>query len=97
MHPFHKTSFRSNTLMGAEREPLLLLAFTCGTLSFTSLNLIAFIVCAALWFTVHPLLVWMAKHDPDMCKIYFRHILYPRYIPPFTTAFRKVKGYRIRT
>lgn len=94
-HRFHKSSFRPHLIMGAERKPMLLLVLICVTLAATSANLVAFGIAAFLWMTIHPLLVWMGRIDPDLVGIYFRNLRYPGYIPPFTTPFRKDVGYRI--
>ncbi len=95
VHPFHKSSFRPHLIMGAERKPALLLLLICITLAVTSANMVAYVTAAVLWFVFHPLLLWMATVDPDMVGVYFRARLYPGYIPPFTTPFRKQQGYRI--
>jgi len=95
LHPLHRSAFRPHLLLGAERKPMLLLAVACGGLVITSYNIVAIGIAIGLWLTFHPLLVWMAKVDPDMVGIYLRQLRYPRFIPAFTTPFRKTVGYRV--
>src|SRR5579872_6266538 len=94
-HPFHKASFRPHLVMGAERKPMLLLAMICGGLVLTSYNVVAIGIAVLLWLTIHPLLIWMGKTDPNLINIYFRNRKYPHHIPAFTTPFRKDVGYEI--
>lgn len=75
---------------------MLLLIVICVALGFNSMNWTATAIAFGLWVTVHPLLVWMGKVDPQLVAIYRRSQRYPGYIPPFTTPFRKHIGYRIQ-
>jgi type IV secretory pathway TrbD component len=81
--------------MGAERKPMLFLILICVALGATSVNLVTLGLATFLWVTLHPLLVWMGKIDPQMVGIYLRSQRYPGFIPAFTTPFRKGVGYRI--
>jgi type IV secretory pathway TrbD component len=74
---------------------MMMLALICIGLTITSFNLLALLCAAGLWFTIHPLLLLMARRDPNMIEIYRRQRQYPRHIPAFTTPFRKAQGYRI--
>lgn len=94
-NPFHKSSFRPQMLLGAERKPMLLLMMTSGGLVLTSYNIVAISLAIVLWLVFHPLLVWMGHTDPNLIGIYFRNLKYPRYIPAFTSPFRTAIGYRI--
>lgn len=95
-HPFHKSSFRPHLMMGAEHKPAIVLVLSCGGLALTSYNLVALGIALFLWLFFHPLLMLMAKTDPQLVGIYLRSLLYPRRIPAFTTPFRTSPGYRIR-
>ena len=79
--------------MGAERKPMIMLALFCVGLAMTSFNLIALITAAVLWVIIHPMLLWMARVDPNMVGVYLRQRRYPAHIPAFTTPFRKATGY----
>jgi type IV secretory pathway TrbD component len=88
-HPFHKSSFRPQFILAAERTPMLMLITLAIGLPAISFNLFSFAVGVFLWLVVHPLLVWMGKADPQLIAIYQRYLRYPGYIPAHTTPFRK--------
>ena len=94
-HLFHKSSFRPAMMLGAERKPMTILIAASGGLLLIGHNVVAIAVASGLWLTIYPMLVWMGKIDPDLVSIYFRNLGYPKYIPAFTTPFRKAVGYRI--
>ena len=63
--PIPRVLSRYHLLMGAEREPLLVCAFTLGGVAMTSMNFVAAFVCGALWLAALTALRWMAKVIPD--------------------------------
>ena len=87
--PIPRVLSRHHLLMGAEREPLLVCAFTLGGVAMTSMNFVAALVCGALWLVALTALRWMAKVDPQMTLIYRRSLRYRRYYPAFSRPFRK--------
>ena len=87
--PFHRVLHRPSLFLGGEREPALLALVVAGGLAVSGMNTVSFLVGAALWFSVIPVLRWMAKSDPHMSKIYMRHIRYGGYYPARSRPYRK--------
>lgn len=81
---------RPNLLMGGERELVLSSAVICCGIAASAMNLLAFIVCGALWLLSQTVAVWMAKADPQMVRIYKRHVNYQAYYSAFSTPHRKM-------
>lgn len=75
--PLHASLVRPILLAGAEREMVLIEIF------FTTLGprLATLAVLSGLALVVHPLLLRAAKYDPDLAKVYLRHIRYRRFYP----------------
>ena len=86
--PFHRVLHRPNLFLGGEREPALLTLLVAGGLAVSGMNTVSFLVGAALWFSAIPVLRWMAKADPQMTKIYVRHIRYRGYYPARSRPYR---------
>lgn len=80
--PLHASLVRPVLLAGAEREMALLEIFLAATfLTALGPRLVTLGVVLALALLVHPLLVRAAKYDPDLAKLYLRHIRYRRFYP----------------
>lgn len=67
---------RPNLLLGAEREPMLLLCSGCVGIAFMSGNWITTIICATVWFIIAPLLRRLARRDPQWIGVYVRSLFY---------------------
>jgi type IV secretion system protein TrbD len=87
-HSFHRVLYRPNLFLGAEREPAMLTLLIAGGLAVSGMNMVSFLVGAALWFTAIPLLRWMAKSDPHISKIYLRQMRYRGYYPARSRPYR---------
>jgi type IV secretory pathway TrbD component len=87
--PIPRALSRPNLLMGGERDLVLASAVICCGIAATSMNFVAFIVCGLLWLISHTMFVWMAKADPQMSRIYKRHVNYRDFYPAFSTPYRK--------
>jgi len=86
--PFHRVLHRPNLFLGGEREPTLLTLILAGGVAVSGMNTVSFLVGAALWFSAIPVLRWMAKADPQMSRIYVRHIKYRGYYPARSRPYR---------
>lgn len=87
--PIHQSLHRHNHVMGAEREVALcinLIAMLVGIGGMTWLSGLA-----ALVFYVGGMIVArrMAKHDPIMSKVWFRHLKQQLYYPAKSGIWRK--------
>jgi type IV secretion system protein VirB3 len=79
---------RPNLFLGGEREPALMTLIVAGGLAVSGMNMVSFVVGAALWFTAIPVLRWMAKTDPHLSRVYLRHIRYRGYYPARSRPYR---------
>ena len=80
--PLHRALHRPNLFLGGERELVLITAIICGGVAISALNFVAIGVGAGVWIIVIGLLRMMAKADPQMSRIYLRHIGYCAHYPP---------------
>lgn len=85
--PIYRALNRGNLFLGGDREMVLvsiLMAFVC----FVMMDIIAITVGLVLGATSIYLLRQMAKHDPDMRKIYQCHRKYATFYSAKSTPFR---------
>lgn len=85
--PIHRALNRPDLMGGCERELLLLSGLITVTLVVVALNLIAAIAGVIIWILSVAGLRAMAKADPFMSKVYFRHIQYKAFYPAHSTPF----------
>lgn len=85
--PIYRSLNRPNIIMGCEREPILLTGVLVGTLLFVTTSIISVIMGLMIWSFCFFALRKMAKTDPQMSKIYIRHIRYRRYYPAHSNPF----------
>lgn len=84
---FHRALHRPNLVLGGERELVLTTAVVAGGLAVSALNLPAFLVAAGVWGLIVSALRMMAKADPQMSKVYLRHLKFRRHYPPRSRPF----------
>jgi type IV secretory pathway TrbD component len=85
---FHRVLHRPSLFLGGEREPALMTLIIAGGLAVAGMNTVSFVIGAVLWFSTIPVLRWMAKTDPQMTKVYVRHIRYRGYYPARSRPYR---------
>jgi type IV secretion system protein VirB3 len=86
---FHRALHRPNLILGGERELVLTTAVVAGGLAVSALNLPALLVAGTVWSVIVSALRMMAKADPQMSKVYLRHLKYQRHYPPRSRPFRQ--------
>lgn len=87
--PIPRVLSRHQLLLGAEREPLLVAALICGGTGVSSMTLIGFVTCGAIWGGALMALRWMAKADPCLSKIYVKSTRYSGFYPAFSRPYRR--------
>lgn len=87
--PIRRSLNRSNLLLGAERELLLMTGLMAGTLIFVSMSVMVMVVGGIIWFVITAILRVMAKADAVLSKVYLRHIRYLPFYPAKSTPFRE--------
>ena len=74
--------------MGGDRELVMLAALFAFALIFSAQELRATVIGIVLWFGALYALRLMAKSDPKMRFVYWRHRKYKPYYPARSTPFR---------
>ena len=85
----HRALSRPNLLMGADRELVLLTGLAAVILIFVVLTIYSALFGVAVWIVIVGLLRMMAKADPLMRQVYFRHISYKPYYKATTSPWRR--------
>jgi len=76
----HRSLNRPHLLLGAERSLVLLAGVVTATLLFSgNISLPSILLAVVFWSTSFWGLVGMAKADPQMSRVYQRHIRYHAY------------------
>lgn len=90
--PFHRSLNRPHLLLGGERE----LVQFCGLISvlivLSAMTLISLACGFAFWSLAIAVLIRMGRTDPQLSKVYLRHIRYRPYYPPRTGANARPSG-----
>lgn len=80
--PIHRALHRPDLMGGCERELFLIVALCAAVLIGVALTWVTTVVGLLMWFGCIAALRQMAKADPIMSKVYFKHIKYkPYYLP----------------
>lgn len=85
--PIHGALNRPDLMAGCERTLLLLTGLIALVLIVVAMNKIAAIIGVCIWLVCVGLLRKMAKADPLMSRVYFRHVQYKHYFPAKSTPF----------
>ncbi|WFU06864.1 conjugal transfer protein TrbD (plasmid) [Rhizobium sp. CB3171] len=85
----HRALSRSNLLMGADRELVLITGLAAVILIFVVLTIYSALFGAAIWIVVLGLLRMMAKADPLMRRVYVRHISYKHSYKATSSPWRR--------
>ncbi len=73
-HAIHRALSRPNLLFGADRELVLLTGLVCVILVFVVITVSAALLGITVWTLLVAKLHAMAKSDPQMRRVYLRHI-----------------------
>ena len=93
--PIRRSGNRPNLFMGGDRELVMFSGVLAFALVFSAQELKASIMGVALWVVSLFLLRLMAKADPMMRFVYWRHRRYKNFYPARSTPFRiNLKEYR---
>ena len=85
----HRALSRPNLLMGADRELVLVTGLASIILIFVVLTWVSALFGLAVWTVIVGLLRMMAKADPQMRRVYLRHITYRPYYRPTSSPWRR--------
>ena len=85
----HRALSRPNLLMGADRELVLVTGLASIILIFVVLTWVSALFGLAVWTVIVGLLRMMAKADPQMRRVYLRHITYRSHYRPTSSPWRR--------
>jgi len=85
----HRALSRPNLLMGADRELVLVTGLASIILIFVVLTWVSALFGLAVWTVIVGLLRMMAKADPQMRRVYLRHIAYRPHYRPTSSPWRR--------
>ena len=85
----YQATVRSQLLLGGERTLVLTLAMLCALLIFSAQTFKAAVLGAVLWAVGMYVLRWMGKADPEMSRVYVRHVKYLAYYYARSRPFRE--------
>ena len=85
----HRALSRPNLLMGADRELVLVTGLASIILIFVVLTWVSALFGLAVWTLIVGLLRMMAKADPQMRRVYLRHITYRSHYRPTSSPWRR--------
>ena len=85
----HRALSRPNLLMGADRELVLVTGLASIILIFVVLTWVSALFGLAVWTVIVGLLRMMAKADPQMRRVYLRHITYRPHYRPTSSPWRR--------
>ncbi|MCZ8158709.1 MAG: conjugal transfer protein TrbD [Rhizobiaceae bacterium] len=86
-HPIHRALSRPNLLFGADRELVLLTGLVCVILIFVVITVSAALLGITAWTLIVAILRTMAKSDPQLRKVYLRHIRHQAVYRATSSAF----------
>ena len=88
--PIRRIGNRHSLFMGGDRELMMMAALAAFALVFTAQTLYATVFGLTLWFVALFVLRAMAKSDPRMRSVLWRHVRrYNKYYPARATPFRE--------
>jgi type IV secretion system protein VirB3 len=79
--PIHQSFLRPLLILGAERELVILSAILSAMLVFSLANVYFAGVGVLLWLSSVAVFQRLAKLDPQMSRVYVRHVRYRNYYP----------------
>lgn len=83
----HQSANRPNTLLGADRELVLLSMMIAFALGLSFATWWGVVVAASFWFGAVAVLQRMGKADPLLRQVYMRHIRYQSWYPAKSGIF----------
>ena len=89
--PIHQSLHRNVLVMGAEREPALMLALAAFLIGVGGMTLFYAFFAVFIYVLGIILLRIMSKHDPLMTKVWRRHIKLQIFYPAKSSIWRKQK------
>lgn len=87
--PIRRAGNRVSLFMGGDRELVMMSGVLAGALIFSSQDMRAVVFGVSLWIGSLFVFRLMAKSDPKMRQVYWRHRRYMPYYPAKSTPYRQ--------
>lgn len=84
--PIHRSLNRPHMLIGGERELVQFSGLIAALIILSAMSLISLVCGLLFWTLAMAVLIRMGRADPQLSKVYQRHIRYKPYYPPKTGA-----------
>lgn len=95
MTPLRASINRPQTLLGGDRELVILGGLLCAVLAVSVLKFWSFIAAGILWLCIAGVLARIGKADPLMRQVYLRHLKYRDWYPARSGRFLLGRGRRM--
>lgn len=82
--PIHRSLNRPHLLIGGERELVQFSALIAALIVLSAMNLVSLGSGLIFWTLAIAVLIRMGRADPELSKVYVRHIRYRPYYPSKT-------------
>lgn len=92
--PLRQSLHKHTTVLGAERDLVMLSALVSLLAGIGGMTLVAGIAAAIFWGCAVFVLRLMAKADPILSKVWFRHVKQQDFYPARASAWRPNGGFR---
>lgn len=93
----HQSLHRHNLVMGGERELVMFSALIALLVGVGGMKFISFVTAGIFWLCAIFVLRSMAKADPQMYRVWMRHIKQIKYYSARSSAWREMPGYKVRS
>jgi len=96
-NPIRRSLLRPLLVLGGERELVMASGMIAAILIFSVSNLVAGIIGVSFWLISVAIFGRMAKHDPQLSKVYIRHVNKKIFYPArahFTAADPEIKKHQ---
>jgi len=92
--PIRQSLHKQTTVLGAERDLVMLSALLSLLVGIGGMTLVSGIAAVIFWGCSVFVLRLMAKTDPIMSKVWFRHVKQQDYYPARASLWRPTGGFR---
>lgn len=94
--PIRQSLHRHMTVLGAERELVMISALITLLVGIGGMTLVSGITAFIFWIIAIFALRYMAKVDPMMSKVWMRHIKQKIFYPAKSSAWRTLEGFKVK-
>ena len=94
--PIHQSLHRQNLVMGAERELAMGSALIALLVGVGGMTLVSGLAALVFWLTAIFVLRRMARADPQMSRVWLRHVKQQDFYPSRASRWRPLGGFNVK-